>query len=191
MDPAFKDRANDLSDIGLLVAPVLPFTLALDKKVRSNFLDYSMMYVEMHAVNSTLYLASTLTIRRKRPFVYNPNVDIEKKEGIKTTDSFFSGHVSVVTSSTFFMTKVFLDHHPELKKKRFLFYSLASIPPIYTAYFRYRAGKHYPSDLIVGYMVGAATGILVPELHKLRDNRLGITAWGMGDAGGLRLTYKL
>ena len=39
--------------------------------------------------------------------------------------------------------------------------------PAVTGYLRFKAGKHFPTDIIVGYGVGATIGYLVPELHKL------------------------
>ena len=38
--------------------------------------------------------------------------------------------------------------------------------PAVTAWARVGAGKHFASDVIVGYLTGAAIGYLVPELHK-------------------------
>ena len=43
-----------------------------------------------------------------------------------------------------------------------------------TAYLRVRAGKHFLTDVIAGYAVGATIGILVPHLHRnqsLNDNK--------------------
>lgn len=165
-DPSFANEAHGLSDIALRTVPALPFFLGFDKEIRKDALNLTLMYLETHAVNTLIYLASAQNIKRNRPFVYNPNEIEERKSGPKSRDSFYSGHVSVVTSSSFFMCKVFLDYHPEMRNKKYLLYGLASLPSFYTAYFRYKAGKHFPSDLIVGYLVGASVGILVPELHK-------------------------
>jgi membrane-associated phospholipid phosphatase len=165
-DPAYANEAHSLSDIALRVVPVLPFALGFDKEIRKDALNLTLLYLQMHSYNTSLYLISAMSIRRNRPFLYNPDEIYERKSGPKSTDSFYSGHVSVVTASSFFMAKVFLDYHPEHKNRRWLFYSLATLPSIYTGYFRYRAGKHFPTDLIVGYAIGAAVGILTPELHK-------------------------
>jgi membrane-associated phospholipid phosphatase len=35
-----------------------------------------------------------------------------------------------------------------------------------TFYLRYRGGFHFVDDLIIGSLVGAAAGILVPTFHK-------------------------
>ncbi len=189
-DPAFANKAHNLSDIALRTVPVLPFLLGLDKNIRSEALNLSLMYLEMHSVNTLIYLASAQNIRRTRPFVYNENEIEERKSGIKTRDSFFSGHVSVVTASSFFLSKVYLDYHPEHKNKRWLFYSVSTIPALYTSYFRYKAGKHYPSDLIVGYLVGASIGILIPELHKSKlYNRLSISTMRSNNVVQTRFSF--
>ena len=56
-------------------------------------------------------------------------------------------------------------------KKKFIFYGLALIPPAFTGFYRYKGMKHFPTDVITGIAVGAATGILVPHLHKRRDHK--------------------
>jgi membrane-associated phospholipid phosphatase len=43
----------------------------------------------------------------------------------------------------------------------------AAAVPAAVAYFRIQAGKHFLSDNIVGYAVGATAGIVVPQLHKV------------------------
>jgi membrane-associated phospholipid phosphatase len=36
-----------------------------------------------------------------------------------------------------------------------------------TGYLRYAAGRHYPSDILVGAAMGAFVGYLVPRLHEI------------------------
>ena len=40
-----------------------------------------------------------------------------------------------------------------------------------TAYARVKAGAHYPSDVIVGAIVGGAIGRLVPVLHRKNSSQ--------------------
>jgi membrane-associated phospholipid phosphatase len=42
----------------------------------------------------------------------------------------------------------------------------AAIIPAVVAYFRIKAGKHFLTDNLVGYAVGATVGVLVPRLHQ-------------------------
>jgi hypothetical protein len=43
--------------------------------------------------------------------------------------------------------------------------------PAAVAYCRIRAGKHFLSDNIVGYAVGATAGVVVPQLHKMASRQ--------------------
>lgn len=42
----------------------------------------------------------------------------------------------------------------------------AAVIPGTIGYWRYTSGKHFPSDILAGYLVWAGTGILIPYLHK-------------------------
>lgn len=41
------------------------------------------------------------------------------------------------------------------------------IPPALVGYHRYIVLKHFPTDIMTGIIIGAATGILVPHFHKI------------------------
>jgi membrane-associated phospholipid phosphatase len=110
-------------------------------------------------------------------------------------NSFFSGHVGSCAYSTFFMAKVYSDYHPELGAKKYLLYLAASVPPLVIGYARVRSLAHFPSDVAVGFGLGAVIGIVVPELHKNRkfkDFSLGMFSSpdGMGVSVGWNLQGK-
>ena len=68
--------------------------------------------------------------------------------------------------------KVYSDYHPELGHKKLLLYGLASIPPLVEGYFRVKALAHFPTDVMVGFMIGGACGIIVPELHRIKKKNV-------------------
>jgi membrane-associated phospholipid phosphatase len=80
-------------------------------------------------------------------------------------NSFFAGHTAATASVAFFTAKVFHDLHPGSPWRPVVWGAAAAVPAT-VGYLRLRAGKHFLSDNIVGYAVGATIGILVPELHK-------------------------
>ena len=146
-DPAKADDYIQVSNKFLRNSMFIPAIMFLDARVRKIWFDYTLLYLEAQSINASAYLAGAIPVSRLRPFMYNPAESMERKLGRNTTNSFFSGHASVVATSTFFMVKVYFDLHPEAQN-RMLWYSLATIPPAITGYCRYKAAKHFPTDII-------------------------------------------
>jgi len=168
-----RENARKLSDWGVGTSFVLPALLFLDKKIQKDYLDILLLYLETQAISSTLYVyPGPLFTKRIRPFAYYPEIPIEEKLLVGSTDSFFSGHTTSAATASFFMAKVYTDYHPETKGKKWLFYTAAIIPPAFVGYYRYKALKHFPTDVLTGMAVGAAVGILIPELHKFRPEKI-------------------
>jgi membrane-associated phospholipid phosphatase len=148
------------------------------------------MYLEAMSVTGLLYTGSVYFVDKYRPYTYNPDVPMDKKTRGGGKNSFFAGHVALVGTSTFFVAKTFADYHPESKIK-WIFYTLAGISTGATAILRAKAGEHFLSDIIIGTGIGTITGIMVPQLHKIKspDSRLSI--FPSMDGKGLSLVYKL
>jgi len=185
-------EAHDISDIALNTSVLLPTLLALDKDIRKVWFDLLILYGETHAINSGFYIATAAMFGRVRPFVYNPEVRFSDKIGRGTRNSFFSGHVSTAASASFFMAKVYSDYHPELGKKKLWLFGAALIPPIVVGYYRYKAMKHFPTDVITGLVVGSAFGIIIPELHKNKkeESKFSFIPF-TGSVSGLKICYSL
>ena len=188
---------TNISDYGEIVIFALPSLLIIDKKIRKDWYDILLMYIEGHAITFTFYNYSPLgpTFQnRYRPFVYYPELgDDYRMNNNNSRNSFFSGHVGSCAYSTFFMAKVYSDYHPELGAKKYLLYLAAAVPPLVIGYARVKSLAHFPSDVAVGFGLGAVIGIVVPELHKNRkfkDFSIGMftSPEGMGVSVGWNLT---
>ena len=156
-----------ISDIGLYTSYLLPALLFFDDEIRESWLDITLLYFETQAINLNIYVwGGPAFTERIRPIIYNEG-SWDYKLGNETTDSFFSGHVSMAAGASFFMAKVYSDYHPELGPKKWLLYTGALIPPAFVGYFRYRGFMHFPTDILIGATVGAAVGILGPHFHKI------------------------
>lgn len=155
------------SDVLMITSLAIPFTLLLDKKIRDNSWQTSVIYFETLAFASVGINLSKGFVRRPRPYVYNSSVPEEEKQKADATNSFFSGHTTISAASTFFAAKVYFDYHPDSKWKPVVWFGAAAIP-VATGLYRYHAGKHFPTDVIVGYCWGALSGIIIPELHRQR-----------------------
>ena len=189
-DAGFAPTARTISDVTLGVSHVLPFLLFLDKEIRRDWIQVLHLLFETQAITGNLYSwGGTVPVDRIRPLVYNPDVAWEEKTEARNKNSFYSGHTSMSTSACFFAAKVYCDYHPELGRKKYLVYSLASVPAITTGIFRYKGLKHFPTDVLTGLIVGAGSGLLIPHLHKRTTSSLTVVPFA-GPVNGLAFSYK-
>lgn len=189
-DAEFASKAQKLSDYGMAGSFMLPLLLLIDKEIRRDWAPLGLLFLETQAITSNLFSwGAAVYIDRIRPIVYHPDVDWKEKTYTRNKNSFYSGHTSTSASASFFTAKVFCDYHPELGNKKYLIYSLALIPPLYTGFFRYKGMKHFPTDVMTGIVVGTTVGILVPHLHKKTPANLSIVPYA-GRVNGLALSLK-
>jgi len=169
----WNPRVAKASDALMFTSIALPALLYINKNVRSNkdAGKITLMYAEVLLLNAGITNLTKELVKRKRPYNYNPDAPLSKKQERDATSSFFSGHTSFSASSSFFMAKVFADTNPNSKWKPYV-WTGAAILPLTTGILRVAAGKHFPTDVLVGYLIGAATGILVPQLHKINGGKV-------------------
>lgn len=188
----YSDKADKYSDwlfYGSMPVPLL--LMVADNKVRKEFGKVLLIWWETMAVTGIYYTGTAYVVDRYRPLAYNPNVPMWERTDGNAKNSFLGGHPALVGSCLFFTAKVYSDFHPESKAK-WLFYTVATGATATTAYLRLKAGKHFPSDLIVGSILGPLTGILVPHFHKnklFKNPNLTILPF-TGNAHGLVAVYK-
>jgi hypothetical protein len=196
-DRTLYKKISDWGEIGIFLLPTL---LILDKEMRKDWLDLLLMYVEGHTITFSFYNYSPLgpsAVNRYRPFVYYPKngsegfTDDYRMNNNNTRNSFFSGHVGSCAYSTFFMAKVYCDYHPEQGAAKYLLYLAAAVPPLAIGYARIKSLDHFPSDIAVGFGLGALIGIAVPALHKLPCSKyLSVGMSSSADDVGLSICWK-
>lgn len=157
--------AQHLSDGFLFGAPALPLTLLLDKDTDHQFGRHALIALEGLLVNMAVMQLSKASIRRPRPFVFNPEAPLPPKLKRDARLSFFSGHTSTVATLSFISARLYTDLNPDNRHDPLAWATASAIPAV-TAYLRVRGGKHYLTDVLVGYAVGAAIGLVVPRLHR-------------------------
>jgi membrane-associated phospholipid phosphatase len=190
-----RDKYNTLSSNTLTGIVLVPCFLLLDKKIRKDWGDILLMYVEGHSITLANYCYNFLGptyVQRFRPRTYYSEFTDVARESGQNRNSFYSGHVASAAYSTFFMAKVYCDYHPDLGAKKYLIYTAATIPPLLMTYLRIKALDHFPSDNLTGLVIGAAIGIIVPELHKYPSKKnLSFGMFTSPDAMGLSIYWKL
>jgi hypothetical protein len=148
----YSAPAQTASD--LLCYPTLaiaPGLLALNPAIRSHYGQVAVLYVQTVLAADALFTTSIGNIPRYRPFLYGTEGGDQRTSRIET-NSFFAGHTA---------------HSPA---QPYVWGAAAAVPAA-VAYCRIRAGKHFLSDNIMGYAVGATMGVVVPQLHKMAGRR--------------------
>ena len=170
--PEWGDRSDSYRDI-LVWSSLL--TLSVPSLLRgrlSQTLTVATMYLETYFVLAGVTYMTKALARRKRPYVYNTDLSVEMRYGEGYDDaysSFFSGHTAAAFAAATLLSSVFTEIYGQSIWSTLLWGSTLSIAAM-TGYARVKAGKHYPTDVIVGAAVGAAIGYFVPWLHKKKRN---------------------
>ena len=162
---SYSKKIHLASDIGLFTLAASPLILLADKKIRKEAKYVIPMWAEAFTMTMALGGMTKELVRRTRPYVYYDDVPLSEKMKKGARASFFSGHTSVSAMSAFFSAKIYADMNPNSKWKP-LVWTTAAILPMGVGALRYAGGKHFWTDILTGYAVGAAVGILVPQLHK-------------------------
>jgi len=165
-NPAHFEAAQKRSDLFLNVSIASPVLLMLSPRLRKDALDLLTLYTATHVVNNLIYFGAAYSIRRARPLTYNPDLPLSAKTGLAKSNSFYSGHVSFSTTATYFGAKVLTDYYHIRGWKRVGIFTIATVPPLLVGLNRMQAGKHFRTDVLTGFVIGAACGIGIPQLHK-------------------------
>jgi membrane-associated phospholipid phosphatase len=195
LDPSKMSYYANLSDDVLAGIILLPGLTLLDHNIRQDWLDIALMYAETQIIVNNIYLYSPFGPafqNRYRPAVY---YDALGTSGARTTgwnrSSFYSGHAASAAAATFFTVKVFCDYHPELIGwNKYLLYGAAAIPPLIVGYLRMKALDHFPSDILVGFGVGALCGILIPEIHRIKIENVSMGLYSSFEGTGISLKWQ-
>jgi len=192
-DPSQRSSYENYSDYTIAVSVVLPAFLMFDKRISKDWFDVLLMYMETMSITPNIYEWSFLgpTFQNRfRPMTYYEQLSYEEKKPGNNRNSFYSGHVATVAASTFFMVKVYSDYNPEIGNNKYLLYGAATVPPLILGYFRVRALKHFPSDVLVGLGVGALVGIVIPEFHRLNNKNISLGLYSSFESTGIAIKWQ-
>jgi membrane-associated phospholipid phosphatase len=153
-------RGSDLLAIGSVF---LPAYFAINKKTRSNFLPIANVSIQSLFLSQAIANLAKFS-KRNRPYLYNPDVDMQYKLKSDSRMSFFSAHTTTVSSTCFSFAFAHSTYFKDSKANPYI-WSTAIVLPAIEGYLRVKAGKHYPSDVIVGYLAGLGSAWLIHQLH--------------------------
>ena len=185
-DASKAEMYNKDAAIVLTTSVTIPLILGFDKYIKKDWSKMLVMYLETISIVSNIYTNTIIgptSQNRFRPVTYYDILPVSERNDGNNRNSFYSGHVASTAAASFFMAKVYSDYHPELGGKKYLLYAAAAIPPVLIGYFRVKGLRHFPSDALVGLGIGAAVGILIPEIHRIKFKNKDLTV-GLATEGG-------
>jgi membrane-associated phospholipid phosphatase len=188
---AIKPHRESLNgDLLLYGSFLLPLTFLANDNTRHDWQMLGVMWLEVMAIQSGINLITKGLAKRTRPYVYDPNTPLEDKQTVNARLSFYSGHTSTTAATTFYVAKVFSDYLSNNTVKTLIWIG-AAIYPALTGYLRRDTGNHFRTDVITGYVIGAAIGYFIPEIH-LRNEDLDVSIYRnfYNDSVNLRLNYS-
>jgi membrane-associated phospholipid phosphatase len=167
----YSASAAKLSDAMLVVAIVTPAALNLGGELDDAAGDRLLIYGESLAVNGLFSSVAKYLVQRPRPYTYNPDPMIEafeREQGKDSRLSFYSGHAALSFGAAVTGAYLYGLSAPD-EHARAVVWGFTLATATATANLRVLAGKHYYSDVVVGAVVGAGIGYLVPALHADGD----------------------
>jgi hypothetical protein len=167
----YSIEADELSYVPFYASFATPLLFLLGEEERKNFGQISVLFVETMATTGAIFTLTAGTVEKSRPLVYNESLSEEERRDSDAQRSFFAGHTAATAAASFFSAKVFSDYNPNSPAIPYVWAGAVAVPA-YVGYLRTKAGKHFLTDNLVGFGIGAACGILVPEIHKIGNDNL-------------------
>ena len=179
-------NASDILAAALILSPSL---LAFSDEVRNDFTPVLTMYFQTLILSEALPLTLKGITQRTRPFAYNEDTPLEEKKTQNAKRSFFSGHTSVAFAMAFFLSTVYSDFHPNSEWKPFV-WGVSLLAATTVGYLRYASGKHFPTDIITGALVGSAVGYFIPFIHRTNESDFDVSLGVNGNGSTLNFLYQ-
>ena len=152
-----------VSDVLLVGLPLGALGLDLADAHGRAFWPDAMVILQAISVSALVVELTKLAVRRPRPWVYQRSAEDMPTEA-EASLSFFSGHTAIAFSSAVATAEVFRRRHPGETAVPIVWASAVALATT-VAIARVLAGKHFPSDVFVGALVGTGLGLLMPALH--------------------------
>ena len=179
-----NDFARQLSDLTVGVVTILPLAFdALAVHDENVFREDVAVFAQTLLVNGALATAAKFIVQRPLPRTYagDPNL-IDKPGGYR---SFYSGHTSLTFAALSAAAMTMRLRHGEKYWPWLVTLAVGSSVAIE----RVADGRHFPSDVIVGAIMGTATGIAVPLLHTRHASQTGGLTVRPLPTGGIALGW--
>lgn len=154
----YSKRLKNFSDYSAFLTLGLTAVYAYDDFY---WLDNLMVFSQIMITQSAVCKWTKTFSKRYRPFVYDPDVSIEKKQERNTQHSFYSMHASTTFAASTFAYFCY----SKLRGKNIPAAVLLYSPAAATAFLRVASGNHFFSDVVVGALAGSAISYFICESY--------------------------
>jgi membrane-associated phospholipid phosphatase len=156
-----SDAADTVSTVTAFVALAAPVAVDLaDVGASTPFLEDTAILTETLLVNGALTTAAKYTVQRPIPRVYSPGL-ASVVSSPADYRSFYSGHTSTTFAALTAMSMTFTLRHGATWWPWVITVAVGTSVGLERIY----AGRHFPSDVLVGAAAGTLVGLAVPWLH--------------------------
>jgi membrane-associated phospholipid phosphatase len=180
LEGQLSSSAAKASDILAAIDVIMPLGLLLGQTgMNEAYGRRSLVYGEAVMLSLFMNGVTKYLVGRPRPYTHSDDPRAQAyadREGKDSHLSFYSGHASTTFAASVAGAYLFAQNTTDRRARAAVWgFELALAGA--TATLRTRAGKHFYSDVIVGALVGAAVGYLVPRLHGGPKVRLQAAEW--------------
>ena len=184
----WSPTARDVSNALVLPLMAAPLGLAIATPGSRQSWTMAAMYGEVLLIGNGLGELLNGVTNRTRPFVDDLDIPDEAWFEVDARRSFPSGHTTNAFAAAVFLSSVYAKLHPGSSARTWIWAGSLTLAAT-TGYMRYQGGKHFPTDIISGAIIGSLVGWGVPKLYEVDGVNLTIAPSGGGIAMGLMLRH--
>ena len=190
----YSETADLMSDVGSLLA-VTPLAIGgaalySGNSSKEQFWTFTLMFSQALLFQHGINVAFRSMEVWPRPYIFATEGKGKKKAEEAEAEaygSFFSGHASAAFTVAVFTSEWFNETHtnPDAQRVvRALAFSLAGFESV----LRVAAGKHYPTDILVGAAIGTGVSYGILEMHKKKNQMYSL--WVGPSAAGITFNFE-
>jgi membrane-associated phospholipid phosphatase len=136
-------------------------------------------------VTSAIQVTLSYAVARPRPRLYGEEAPLDQRDDSNAGRSFFSGHAADCLAGTLAATTAL--RRTGHRTLSWVTFAVGVAGSAMVGVSRVAAGGHFPTDVLIGYAIGAGVGIAVPALHA---SRIAVSPTADAGAAGLALAGR-